>query len=562
VSSLSRIVGATAIAFFGCATTSQAQNAGTNPPPLAATVLQQLKSYPREWQKFLAEQRNRQSVASHEFVGVAAGWKVLRHWLPGGASGSNPILLTNGTVLLHQSCTSKWFSLKPDIFGNYDTGIWTAIASMPSTYTPRFFASAVLPDGRLIVEGGEYLGVGFNSNGRPICKATSSDDGAIYDPVANRWRSVGTPPEWTSIGDASSTLLNDGTYLLSNALTKDVATLDESTMDWTTYPSSADKFDINDEENWTLLPDGDVITVDAFVHQHGCAPQSELYSVLGGEWFDAGSTAVQLADCASKTATYEGPTQIMQPTGIVVAFGATTSTTEQNYPAHTASYSPAASQWSQGPDIPQIDSVSYTMVDAPAAILPNGSVLVAASPAAWKSSSSYPAPTHFFVFDGSTFTQISDIADWKKLASYQINLLVLPTGEILCVETDFKRIQILPAQGVPQAAWAPVVKTISSKTLKAGVTYTINGTQLSGLTQGAGMGDDEQAYTNFPLVRVVNSSTRHVFYARTTFTSNSVQPNNPSKATFVLPGNVEAGASKLYVVANGIPSQPVSVTIQ
>jgi hypothetical protein len=33
---------------------------------------------------------------------------------------------------------------------------WSQIASLPSGYIPSFFASAVLPDGRVIVEGGEY----------------------------------------------------------------------------------------------------------------------------------------------------------------------------------------------------------------------------------------------------------------------------------------------------------------------------------------------------------------------------------------------------------------------
>ena len=52
-----------------------------------------------------------------------------------------------------------------------------------SSYGPLYFASAVLPDGRYIIEGGEY------NNGNDAWTKL----GAIYDPVANTWTSV-TPP--------------------------------------------------------------------------------------------------------------------------------------------------------------------------------------------------------------------------------------------------------------------------------------------------------------------------------------------------------------------------------
>jgi len=35
-------------------------------------------------------------------------------------------------------------------------GTWLQLASLPPGYSPLYFASAVLPDGRLIVEGGEF----------------------------------------------------------------------------------------------------------------------------------------------------------------------------------------------------------------------------------------------------------------------------------------------------------------------------------------------------------------------------------------------------------------------
>jgi len=68
----------------------------------------------------------------------------------------SPILLTDGTVLVADAGCSDWWKLTPDAFGNYVNGTWTQIASTPAGYSPLYHAMAVLPDGRLIIEGGEY----------------------------------------------------------------------------------------------------------------------------------------------------------------------------------------------------------------------------------------------------------------------------------------------------------------------------------------------------------------------------------------------------------------------
>jgi hypothetical protein len=57
-------------------------------------------------------------------------------------------------------------------------------------YAPLANASAVLPDGRVIVMGGEYNWLGNKySNGEPVWTSL----GAIYDPVANTWTPVSAP---------------------------------------------------------------------------------------------------------------------------------------------------------------------------------------------------------------------------------------------------------------------------------------------------------------------------------------------------------------------------------
>ena len=129
-------------------------------------------------------------------------------------------------MLADNGC-QDWWKLTPDEFGSYVNGTWTQLASLPDGYSPLYHASAVLPDGRVIIEGGEYI----FSNG--VFNPVWSDQGAIYDPLADTWTSVAPPPFFggfgpfpRTIGDAQSVVLFDGTFMLANALTRDTALLD------------------------------------------------------------------------------------------------------------------------------------------------------------------------------------------------------------------------------------------------------------------------------------------------------------------------------------------------
>ena len=102
---------------------------------------------------------------------------------------SVPILLTDGSVLIQDAGFPDWWKLTPDKFGSYVNGTWTQIASLPATYSPLYHSSAVLPDGRLIIEGGEYL---LNADQTELVP-TWTAQGSIYDPLANSWTPVAPP---------------------------------------------------------------------------------------------------------------------------------------------------------------------------------------------------------------------------------------------------------------------------------------------------------------------------------------------------------------------------------
>ena len=68
--------------------------------------------------------------------------------------------------------------------------------------------------------------------------------------------------------------------------------------------------------------------------------------------------------------------------------------------------------------------------------------------------------------------------------------------------------------------------------------------------------------TNYPLVRIRNLATGHISYARTHDHPMGVATGGALITTqFDVAAGAETGASELVVVANGIASAPVSVTV-
>lgn len=185
--------------------------------------------------------------------------------------------------------------------------------------------------------------------------------------------------------------------------------------------------------------------------------------------------------------------------------------------------------------------------------------LVAASPGTQNAT-----PEHFFVFNGTTLSQVADAPNSNELASYETYMLVLPTGQVLV--NNGGTLYVYTDTGTARSSWLPHITSVPHQ-LAPGGSYTVAGTQLNGLTQGAAYGDDYQDATNYPLVRITNISSGDVAYARTsarTFgsASMSVGPGVRSSVTFRVPTSIGTGSSELQVVANGISSPPVAVTIE
>jgi hypothetical protein len=141
-------------------------------------------------------------------------------------------------------------------------------------------------------------------------------------------------------------------------------------------------------------------------------------------------------------------------------------------------------------------------------------------------------------------------------------MLVLPTGQILFTDGT-KTAQAYTAAGTYQSAWQPTISSVASTLTHGSTNNSISGTQFNGLSQGAAYGDDAQMATNYPLVRITNNASGHIVYCKThNHSTMAVATGSATVSTeFDIPSSIQTGASELVVVANGIPSNPVAVTI-
>lgn len=448
---------------------------------------------------------------------------------------STMILLTDGRVMVQEEATAHWHALTPDDNGSYTNGTWSALADM--AFWRRYYASGTLKDGRVIICGGEQDGDTIQDTNK----------GEIYDPVHDTWTAIPTPPGWTQVGDASSCILPDGRLMIGGLLDGRCVIYNPTTNAWTNAATKAVRAN---EETWILQPDNTIIAAQCW------APfQSEKYIISSDTWQNEGTPPVSLVDAVMNEIgpgmlLYNGRT-IFFGSANVGGFGKTAVYSRPTMPTGVGS-------WIAGPDIPKISGQTMVCNDSPASLMPNGKVLVTG---AQFQNNNWGNPIRFFEYDPAT-NSMAHVTDASNNADrlFWSRLILLPTGQVMFGQR-INNLQVYTPDGGPEDGWRPTISSVTPHTFGFFTSpdyYLVQGTQLNGLSQGNTYGDDCQPATNYPLVRLRDTSSSHIFYARSYEFSTMGVATGPSLQSFrfKLLG-LPYGTYELCVIANGISSHCV-----
>jgi hypothetical protein len=469
------------------------------------------------------------------------------------------LVLLDATVACNnsQDNTNLWWRLTPTTDGRYVNGTWSALPSFPQGYLPIYFSTQVLPTGQVIASGGEYL------NGT----ATWTNKGALLDAHQTAWVECDSPVIPSGqLGDSQSITLPDGTFMNANITNTQVEKLAPpytctNGVGAFTLVSPTGKPDRNDEEGWTLLGDfayvngvltathfpRGILTVDAIAEPATQVMQGPAYNA----WTGSGNTTADLEDSGSQEL---GP-MVLRPDGTVLAVGAT---------VHNSIYDSVNNVWKAAPDSPG----GNDSADGPAALLPNGNVLLQLSPGVFNS------PSTFYEFDFVTNTHNLTNAPPNAAgdSSFVGHLVVLPTGQILFTDfsTDAEIYTPSAANGTYAPAWRPTISSVATTLFAGSTNNPISGTQFNGLSFGGTYGDDLQVSTNYPLVRFTqvyaNSLPQptRITYGRThNHSTMAVATGTATVSTqFDIPASLTPTVYCLQVVANGIPSSCTFVSVK
>jgi hypothetical protein len=479
-----------------------------------------------------AAQRCRRRVLELEALearAVPAGtWTALANSAPSPTGTGTMLLLTDGTALVQGGgVANTWYKLTPDAHGSYANGTWSQVASMNN---PRlFYASDVLPSGKVFVVGGEYSG--------PAGAQNETNTGEIYDPAADSWTPIPNFP-LSVVGDDPSEVLPNGKVLVGSILGADTYFYDPAANAWSPAGTKL-REDSSSEEGWVKLGDGSILSYDVGWVNNGGTSTAQRYVPSTNTWVDAGSVPVVLSSY------YELGPGFLLPDGRALYFGDN---------GTSAYYTPSTNSWAAGPTLPSGLAAS----DVPGAVLPNGDVLLAAGTN--PHNGGVDGPTNIFELNPltNTFTAVTPGAGTLDMSGSATNdrMLVLPSGQVL-LTTGGDQLAVYTPAGAPNSAWRPTVTSVVSN---GGLTYTLTGTQLNGLSEGASFGDDAQMSSNYPIVQLISGSGA-VSFARTfNWTSQVATGSNSVTTQFTLPAGLPVGNYTLTVVAGGIASAPFAFT--
>ncbi len=157
-------------------------------------------------------------------------------------------------------------------------------------------------------------------------------------------------------------------------------------------------------------------------------------------------------------------------------------------------------------------------------------------------------------FDPTTNTATAVTGQPKETNPDPIDYLNLPNGQVMITVESGSHNWVLTPDGQPQDAWRPTVTSVTYNS--SANTYTLTGTQISGLINGGDEGDDMTMAENYPIIWLKDSS-GNVTYCKS-FNFSNMMPSKgsaPETADFTLPTTITTGSYQLYVSAVGVISK-------
>ncbi len=468
-------------------------------------------------------------------AGLAAAWLSPAHaanltWTPlASTPGSSTLgmwLMQDGSIVAQLGDAKTLSRLTPDASGNYANGSWSPAGNF--LLKKKFYASAVLSDGRLVACGGEYSGANLDQTETKYCE--------VYDPIAQTSTHFASPPGWTNIGDAPSAILPDGSMLIGNTqgMGNQSALLDPSTLSWTIVGGDSDN-----EQGYTLLQTGDVLTAELY------SDTSMRYDPSAAAFVQDAPVPVQLANTVEGEI---GPSMTLMD-GRVIWFGAS---------GHNAIYTAGGEgqmgSWAAAPDLPLGPVYGDQLVadDVPAILEPNGKVLLIVSGA--------QTPSMFVEYlPGQNSFVLVDNGPTGFNREYT-RMLTLPSGDGLVALSDGTWYDVGFASG-GAAAWAPAISSFPS-TVQPGQTVTLSGTQLSGRSECSTFGDDNQQVENYPSVRATDANGYVTYLRAHDVSTRSIAPHQAGSVSVDIPPYFALQSYSVQVVTCGVASQPVSTVAQ
>ena len=241
--------------------------------------------------------------------------------------------------------------------------------------TGIYSTDRITPGWAVILGNGIPAGATVVSVDSPT-QVTLSANATLTGPSTLRFRGIAL----ACFGDDPSALISGHRIVAGNIFNNSTYIYSVDTDSWTQGATKVYN-DRSDEEGWTAMSGGNFLTYDLFQSVANNAGYAEIYNSAQNQWTAIspvdGSASGTLPVLTSPALGFElGPVLRLQD-GRALVIGAN---------QHTGLYDPTSNSWAAGPDIHGTLSNPFGTVrhanfggdDAPAALMPNGHVLLAA----------------------------------------------------------------------------------------------------------------------------------------------------------------------------------------